>query len=197
MLDIRKTLGGLLLLMAVVGCSPPTTNTSATRSEKLGMQELPADNRWVTSDDGKLALRFSVISSTVRVNESIRVAAVIRNNGARRITVFRPFGDHYVARAKGMKIWDRQRQIGYTGPNLSYVVGSSGFAILDPGEIVEDQLDLTIDNFAGTEAAGSYTLRYDYSYAGEWDTTAAVGACGIRDAWRGTLGSREVQVVRE
>ncbi|MFO0817991.1 MAG: hypothetical protein U1A77_08620 [Pirellulales bacterium] len=130
MLEIRMTLGGLLLLLAADGCSPPTTSTSATRSEKLGMQELPAGNRWATSDDGKLALRLSVISPAARVNESILVAAEIRNNGAQRITVIRPFGDDYVARAKGIKIWDRQRQIRYTGPNLSYVVGSSGFTIL-------------------------------------------------------------------
>jgi hypothetical protein len=191
------TLGGLLLALAVDGCSPPTTSTSATRSEKLGTQQLPAGNRWVTSDDGKLALRLSVISQSVRANESIHVAAEIRNNGAQRISVLRPFGDNYAARAVGMKIWDSQRQIRYTGPNESYVVGSGGFAIIKPGEIVEDKLELTIDNFAGTEGRGRYTLRYDYSYNGQWDTTAAAGTSGIRDAWRGTLSSREVQVVRE
>ncbi|MFO0941372.1 MAG: hypothetical protein U0930_11445 [Pirellulales bacterium] len=178
-----------VLLMTGYGCSParPKATTGT----------LPDGVTWVTSDDGKLALRLSISSSSVQTNKKIQVSAEIRNNSKQQITVLRPFGDSYAAKASGMKIWDGQRQIRYTGPMLSYVIGSYSFAILKPAETVEDKLELTIDSFSGIQSPGTYTLRYDYSYDGYWDATASVGNSDIKDAWRGTISSREAQVVME
>ena len=193
----RMALGVLLLTMAVFGCHPTTAGTSASRSAKLDTQQSDAGNTWVTADDGRLSLRFSVVNRRWKANESIQVAAEIRNNSQQKITVLRPFGDNHAARAVGMKIWDGNRQIRYTGALASYVIGSAAFAVIDPGEAVQDKLELTIDNFGGIEPPGTYTLRYDYSYNGQWDTTAAAGDSGIMDAWRGAICSREVEVVRQ
>jgi len=182
MLNLKAALAPLLLTMVMGGCGSPTESPS------------PA---WVTSDDGKLALRLSVISQRVTANENIQVAAEIRNASQQKIMVLRPFGDWYAAKAVGMKIWDAERQIRYTGPTPDYVIGADAFAVIGPGEVIEDELELTTDNFAGIGPPRRYTLRYDYSYDGQWDATAAAGKSGISDAWRGTISSREVQFFRE
>jgi hypothetical protein len=193
----RTALGLLSLTMAIGGCSPATGSKSAAPDAKPDSQQSPADGMWVTSDDGLLALRLSAISRRVATSEDIQVAAEIRNNSQQTITVLRPFGDDYAARAVGMKIWDGQRWTRYTGPTQEYTVGSGAFAVLGPGEVVEDRLALTIDNYAGMGPPGTYTLRYDYSYNGQWDKAAAKVDSGTREIWRGAICSREVQVVRQ
>lgn len=196
MLNLKTAVSSLLLTMVIGGCGSPTESPSSAIA-KPNSQSPVAGNTWVTSDDGKLALRLSVMTPRVKANGIIQVAAEIRNASQQKITILRPFGDRYAASTPGMKMWDGERQIGYTGPAVTYVIGSSAFAVIGPGEVVEDKLELGIDNFAGMESPGRYTLRYDYSYDGYWDTTAAAGNSGIKDAWRGTISSREVQVFRE
>jgi hypothetical protein len=144
-----------------------------------------------------LALRLSVLTPRVKANQNIHVAAALRNASEQTLTVLRPFGDDYTARAVGMRIWDGARQIRYTGPILTCVIGSSAVAVIGPGEVVEDELELTLDNFAGIEQPGRYTLRYDYSYDGHWDSTAVARRSAISNAWRGTISSREVDVLRK
>src|SRR4029453_14988658 len=165
----KTTLAALLLTTIMQGCRSP-----------------PGDPPWVTSDDGLLALRLAAVSQSAAASEDVQVVAQIRNASQQKLTILRPFGDWYTARAIGMKIWDGERQIPYTGPAVTYVIGASAFAVIGPGEGGEEKLELTIDNFAGFERPGRYTLRYDYSYDGHWDTTAAAGNSGIAGAWRGT-----------
>lgn len=186
MLNLRTAFALLGLAMVVGGCGP-----SADAPPPLG------DSAWVTSDDGKLALRLSVMTPRVEANANIQVAAEIRNISQQQITILRPFGDSYAALSIGIKIWDGLRQIRYTGPAKTYVVGALAFAVIGPGEVVEDKLELPAVNADGSKSPGRYTLRYDYAYDGYWDTSAAAGKSGIKDAWRGTISSREVQVFRK
>ena len=86
---------------------------------------------------------------------------------------------------------------GTAGPSATYVIGADAFAVVGPGKVVQDKLELTADNFPGIAAPGRYLLRYDYSYDGYWDAAGAAGNSGISGAWRGTMSSREVQVLRE
>lgn len=195
---IRSLVAILSIATFASGCdvAGPTSPTPI-RVEESAPGSLPGAVQWVDSDDGLVALRLLVPSRKLAADSPIQVTAQLRNTGQSPITVLRPFGDSYVAKAVGMKIWDDQSRIRYTGPNVTYVIGANAFAVVGPGETIEDQLELTIDNFAGIEAPGTYTLRYDYSYDGQWDATAARGNSGIRDAWRGTISSREVQLLRE
>jgi hypothetical protein len=182
-------LAPLLLTMVVGGCASRTNSPSPAPPR--------ATNAWVTSDDGLLALRFSVLTPSVKGKESIHVAAELRNVSQQKLTVLRPFGDWFTAKAISMKIWDGKRQVPYTGPYVTYVIGARAFAVLGPGEVVEDKMELSFDNFTGIAPPGRYTLRYDYSYGGYWDETAAAGNSGISGAWRGTISSREVEVFRK
>ena len=196
MMNLKTTFAPLLLAMVVGGCAPRTESPSSAPAMGKADSPPPAANGWVTSDDGLLALRLSVLTPRVKAKENIHVAAQLRNVSQQKLTVLRPFGDHYEARAVGMKIWDGERPIRYTGPALTYVIGANAFAVIGPGEVVEDKMEIT-GNFTGIERPGRYTLRYDYSYDGYWDQTAAAGNSGISNAWRGTISSREVQVFRK
>ncbi len=198
MLKLKTEFALLLLTMVVGGCAPRTESpSSAPAIAKRDSQSPRAGSLWVASDDGKLALRLSVLAQRVPANGTIQVAAEIRNASEQKITVLRPFGDWHTAKAVGMKIWDGERRIPYTGAAVTYVIGANAFAVVGPGEVVEDKLELTIDNFAGIKPPGRYTLRYDYSYDGYWDATAAAGKSGISNAWRGTISSREIQLFRK
>ncbi len=198
MLNLKMAFALLLLTMVAGGCRSRTESvSSASAIAEPESQQPRAGNTWVTSDDGRLALRLSVMTPRVKANKDILVAVEMRNESQQKLTVLRPCGDWYTAKALSMKIWGGERQIRYTGPAVTYVIGATAFAVIGPGEVVEDRLELMIDNFAGIKPRGHYTLRYDYSYDGHWDAAAAAGNSGIKDAWRGTISSREVQVFRE
>lgn len=171
-------------IVAATSHSPSTLSSAGRTSDE-----------WVLSRDGKLALRLKAQSSFVKREESFVVVAEIENRSSERLTVLRPFGDDFIAVSHGIEIRNAQGKLAYTGAQRSYVIGSGGFATLEPGETVEDRLELLIENFAGIENAGRYTLQYDYSYSGEWDATAAKG--GIQDAWRGSIRGGDIEIIRE
>jgi hypothetical protein len=187
----------LVLALVGGGCAPRTDSPSPVPAAANVDEPARATNVWVTSEDGLLALRFSVLTPRVKGKESIHVAAEIRNVSQQKLTVLRPFGDWFTAKAISLRIWDDTRQLPYTGPYVTYVIGPHGFAVVGPGEVVEDKMEFSIGDFTGIAPAGRYTLRYDYSYAGHWDTHAAALNSGISNAWRGAISSREVEVFRK
>lgn len=194
----KSKLSMIVLSLTVIasGCRP-RAEPAATPSAPVQSVRTRSSHIWVASDDRQLALRMSVGSPSVGADKDFQLIAELRNDSQRPITVIRPFGDWYLSSAVGIKIWNAQRRVDYTGPKWTYVVGSDAFAVIAPGETIQDKIDMSIENFAGIEEQGEYILRYDYTYDGRWDTTAAAGGSGIKDAWRGTIVSREVQVIRE
>jgi hypothetical protein len=188
----------LVTAALLAGCAPSLPPPSPGLADTAaGANEAGAGIDWVTADGGTLELRFSVVSKHMPAGESLHVTAELRNTGPAPTWVLRPFGDWYAAQAVGMKIWDGRQKIRYTGPNAAYVIGSDAFILLKPGEVVHDTMELAVENFAGIERPGTYTLRYDYSYDGQWDTAAAAGNSGVRDPWRGAVASREARISRE
>ncbi|MFN0128598.1 MAG: hypothetical protein ACKV19_18150 [Verrucomicrobiales bacterium] len=158
-----------------------------------GAPDSPAD--WVNSDRGDLSLRLSVKSECLATQDSIVLIASIRNNSAEAVTILRPFGDAYRARAGQIKIWSEQGQVKYTGGKYDYDLGKESVITLEAKEVVTDTLELAVHEFADTGKAGNYAVRYDYEYRGDWDKKVSdEGAKGI---WHGTICSREVHLKKQ
>lgn len=89
-------------------------NLGAAQSRSTSQaSDSPAD--WVNSDNGDLSLRLSVKSELLTSEDAIVLIASIRNNRSEPVTILRPFGDHYEAVAGGIKIWNEQGLVKYTG----------------------------------------------------------------------------------
>lgn len=166
----------------------------ASSQSKPNPQAPDSSAEWVDSDNGDLSLRLRVKSARLAAQDSIVVIAEIRNNRQGPVTILRPFGDHYEAVAGGIKIWNEQAKVKYTGATWDYDLDKTSFITLAAKEIVTDTLALTINGFAETGKAGSYAVRYDYSYRGTWDEIVAKQ--GVKGIWRGAICSREVRVKR-
>lgn len=188
--------GSLAITMLLCGCEAPVSSSTTVGVDESLLDDPSSSGHWVSADGGSLAMRLTVSSRTVKKGDSIQIAVQLRNTGEAPITVLRPFGDWYFAKAAGIKVWNNKQQIRYSGATPSYVIGANAFVVLAPGETIEDKNELSMDNFAGIEQPGTYSLRYDYSYDGRWDATAAAGEKSNAGAWRGTISSRELQVVR-
>ena len=175
---------------------PP--QTQAGKATVTGDDQPPATGppgQWVNSDNGDLSIRLSIKSPRIAAQENVSVIAQIRNNRTSPVTILRPFGDRYDGESVYLKIWGKDGRIKYTGPEFDYVLDAKAFVTLGPGETATDTLELSNENFAGLDQAGTYTLRYDYRYEGAWDETVARE--GVKDVWRGWMCSREVSLVKE
>lgn len=195
---VNRKLAFMVLWMAIAasGCGP-RSEPSATPQALPESEPTRAAPAWVRSDDRAIAMRLSVGSPSVDANEHFQLIAEFRNDSLRPVTVLRPFGDWYLASAVGIKVWNADRRIDYSGPQMTYVIGADAFAVMAPGETIQGKIDMIAENYLGIDKQGTYMLRYDYQYDGRWDTTAAAGGSGIKDAWRGTIVSREVKINRE
>lgn len=151
---------------------------------------------WVKSDNGELSLRLRVKSAGLASQDSIFVIAEIRNNSPVPVTILRPFGDSFFARGVQIKIWGEQGQIKYSGGKAAdYDLNAKAFVTLGANEVVTDTLELPVHDFAGTEKAGTYTVRYDYAYDGGWDKKLA--SEGVKGIWHGAMCSREIHLKKE
>jgi hypothetical protein len=186
----------ILVALLVSGCVPAANSpTIPAAVNAAGKEAPPAANNWVDSDDNLLALRIYVAKPRIERFEEIRLSAEIRNRSPKPIVVLRPFGDPYHARMVAIKFWNGNERLKYSGPIPDYDIGSEAFVTLAPGATCKDTLEFPPSNIRGIERPGRYTLRLDYSHDGEWDSI--VEKQGIKNAWRGRIGSREVQVERE
>lgn len=195
--SITLCLAKLCVLTLFCGCDAGVHAPVAASADEPPGHDASSDVQWIDADGRLLALRLSPASQTVAKGASIKITAQLRNTGTAPITVLRPFGDRYFAKAAGMKVWNHERRILYSGATPTYPLGPSAFAVIPAGATIEDHLELTTDDFAGIEEPGTYDLRYDYSYDGRGDSTAAAGESGIRGAWHGTISSREILVTRK
>jgi len=149
----------------------------------------------VDSKDGALSLRLSAIHARVEKTRPIALAAELRNNTDKPLNVLRPFGDRYVALAVGIELTGPNGPLRYTGPTLTYVLGSGAFATLAPGQVIRDKLELHVSTFAGSDAAGTYTVRYTYRASVGNEQTAA--RRGFKNLWTGQIRSEAVTVTRQ
>ena len=152
----------------------PEKQAQSTPTEsKPEALDLPGE--WVTSDNGDLSLRLRVKSALLATQDSIFVIAEIRNNRQHPVTILRPLGDlQLVAFASQVKVWGEHGQIEYIGPIADlYGLNKTSFITLEAKEITTDTLELSVADFAELGKSGSYAVRYDYSYRGDWDEIVA------------------------
>ena len=176
---------------------PDGSENLASGQSKPTPQAPDSPGEWVGSDNGDLSLRLRVKSARLAAQDSIFVIAEIRNNRTEPVTILRPFigNIQLVAHASQLKIWGEHGQIEYNGPIADYELNKSAFITLAAKEIATETLELTISDFAETGKAGTYAVRYDYSYSGEGEKKVADE--GVKGIWHGSICSREVQVKRK
>jgi hypothetical protein len=144
---------------------------------------------WVRSDDGKVSASFVVDKTTFATNETIRLRCAIVNNGDKALTVLRPFGDGFYTLAYGLSILGPDGLIPYRGPMKEYVLGTSAFIELQPGMVVEDQIELPPDIFLGLGVEGLYVIGNEYQSDGYPKQPAP------NDFWKGKIKTKSVTVL--
>lgn len=183
----RAVAGGTFTLLASWVCF------QLEAADGTPISDLPG--QWVSADSGDLSMRAYVKERAVGAADSITLITEIRNNRLQPMTILRPFGDPYLAAGLQVKIWNDKEQIKYSGPTADYDLGREAFITLASGESVTGTIDLPPRNYAGSDRAGDYSVRYDYAYAGDWDQKVAKQ--GVKHIWRGSICSREVHIKRQ
>ena len=109
---------------------PAVDPIPAPKAVAAAEPSLDPPGQWVNSDNGDLSLRLRVKSARIATKESVFAVAEIRNNRAGPVTILRPFGDHYYAKAVQLKIWGEKGQVKYTGDKADYDLGKKAFVTL-------------------------------------------------------------------
>jgi len=107
--------------------------------------------------------------------------------------VMRPCGDWPNAVTAGIELRGPQGKVDYSGATPTYVLGVDSFYRLQPNEVIEDRIELTVDNFAGSDATGQYTIRYKYLSEG-WQEIAS--RYGFKELWIGVIEGDTVTILK-
>lgn len=186
----------LFFLLLCSGCSGREDGTRAPVAETPDSNEPRASastSVWKTSEDGMLSLRLTAHETLLQPSEPIPIVVELRNNSDQPINIIRPFGDWYYALAVGIALRGPQGTIEYSGATPSYELGADAFSRLQPGEVVEDRTELTLDQFANSDMPGRYTIAYEY-VAQSWQEAASRE--GFDNLWMGTIASGPVNVTK-
>lgn len=189
------TCGRPVLLAALCSVIALVPITALAIKPAAGKALADTPGQWVDSEDGALSIRAHVQEPVIGTGDSVVLVAEIRNNSGRSITILRPFGDPYLAQGVQIRIWNEERQIRYSGGQPDYDLTAEAFVTVAPGAAVTGTIDLSPQDFAGSARVGTYAVRYDYSYSGDWDEKVATE--GIKNIWIGAICSREIAVERK
>lgn len=176
-------------LLVLAGCTdapkqPPESQSAAS-------QQLPSV--WADSEDGVLSLRLGAPDTTVECEDPITVVVELRNNSGETTTVFRLLGD-LNAVSSWFGLTGPKGELRYTGPIPSYPIGKNCFVELHPCESICEWYDLFVDNFAGSDQDGQYTIRYEYAGGKRYRDTA--DRIGLKRTWTGEIRSSPVTVTK-
>jgi hypothetical protein len=176
-------------LLVLAGCADAPQQPP--QSQSVASQQ-PA-SVWADSEDGVLSLRLGAPDTTVDCEDPITVVVELRNNSTETVTVFRPLGD-----LNAVSSWfdpiGPKGSLRYTGPIPSQPIGKYHFVELRPGESICEWHDLLVDNFAGSDQDGQYTIRYSYAATDGYRETA--DRIGLKGFWTGEIKSRPVTVTK-
>lgn len=187
-------LGCICLLSAPLYYLERPVNVETMPVQRKYPRGKPGSAEWMTSADGDLSLRLRVKSARIAAKDSIFVIAEIRNDRKAPLTILRPFGDALADVGK-INLWDQESRIEYSGPKCDYDLNAKAFVTLGVGEIVTNTLELSVQDFPGSDKPGAYVVRYDYEYSGAWDQKVA--SEGVKQIWHGAVTSREVPLQKK
>jgi len=152
----------------------------------------PAEDGWKKSDDGLLAVHFSVTPLRVKPDEPIDALVKVRNLSDRPITIKRPFPwpGYWLTGIRGPK-GDLGRH-GTPPPSMEarwWRIGGA-LATLQPGAEFKDSVRLEWRNYPDLRAPGTYVFRYDFSYKDSGDLEKRANV----KLWQGRVESLSVSV---
>jgi hypothetical protein len=150
---------------------------------------------WVAGADGALALRVLASKKAVAAEAPLVLLAELRNETKETLHVLRPVYRHASA-AIMVRMEGPTGPIKYSGRSPSGVIGSSCLAVVSPGEVVRDRLELWTSDFVGSDRPGKYVVYFTYRSDGSWREVAK--RLGFDKLWVGgsiTAGPLELTKV--
>jgi RNA polymerase sigma factor (sigma-70 family) len=185
-IGLLVAMGYAFSLLAGAGAVQPSQNQQGVGGDRSvnPAPEGEKDPGWVKSEDGVLALRF-----TIKPGEPFELTASLRNLSDKPVNVLRPFGDETAARMAWIDIRGPQGQLKCNIPhedNNHPLV----FTRLEPGETIKDTLKIDSSQYLGLHRPGRYTITFEYTFEGNGDKVAEQQ--GLLNVWRGKIRSKPV-----
>jgi WD40 repeat protein len=152
----------------------------------------PAEDGWKKSDDGLLAVHFSVTPLRVKPDEPIEATVKMRNLSDKPITIKRPFPwpGYWLAGIRGPK--GNLGRHGEPPPRMEerwWRVGGA-LATLQPGAEFKDSVRLEWRNYPDLRNSGTYVFSYGFSYNNANDLERRANV----KLWQGQVESLSVNV---
>ena len=168
----------LLSVALTVGCSDQPA---------LG----PIVGNWTTSNDGVLSIRLRAPRAAFDAPEAFVIFVDLRNDSEETVNILLPFVDDYRAYCRITMYGPSGQKVEYTGPTPDYIISGPLFSSLEPGAVIQGQLELRVEDFDGSEAVGDYTIEYEY-WVHESDRIQAQQD-GFDTFWMGRLNTQLIR----
>ncbi len=152
---------------------------------------------WASSRDKVLSLRLLAPRSQKSSSQVVVLLAELRNESKKDWVVLRPLADEPRVRGQLLSIRGPAGPVPYVaGEAPTYVLSDAAFAVLRPGQVIRDQIELPVSLFKGLDVAGEYsfTLKYSVSHAQYQNLTTRIFPEGKPEIWTGELSSKELKV---
>ena len=157
-----------------------------------------AGHGWKKTDDGLLAVHFSVTPTKVKPDEPIELTVKTRNISDKPITIKRPFPWPGYAIVSIRGSGGNLGRHGDPPPRMEekwWRVGGA-LATLKPGEEFKDSVKLEWQNYPDLRTPGRYAFTYDFSHKSSFDDLEKRAKVTL---WKGQMEllTANVEVVRK
>ena len=169
---------------AVATAVPASGDSRASAQTELFAQVLRASEMpWVTSGDGKLALRITSDASTYPKSQPVKVLIELRNGSPAPLWACPPN-----CGAWDVKIDSGGGVVPYVGPVPGLVTPPPQW--LQPGEVIRSIVELRSENFTGFDNTATYHIRWRYACDSSVKALRA-------ETWVGTIDSLPLEIQRQ
>ena len=183
----------VLFLMGILLFSGCAEKKEEADDSSTGAEVASGD--WTDSEDGKLSLRLGTPEPVFDRNAPITVLAELRNNSNEPLSVLRPFADQNQVKVNELTLSGPQGKLPFTGGVPSYPVSWECFTEIGPGESIVEWIELDVNEFAGSNATGQFSVQYDY--APNEEHRDAAYRVGQDNLWTGNISSGVAKVEKQ